>query len=1350
MNGSEREREEVRVFSAALEFASALERAAYLEEACRGDETLRKRVEALLQVQAEADEFFSAARASGSSPGEVTSSPTASSARGAAAVRVAERPGDRIGRYKLREKIGEGGCGVVYVAEQEGPVRRRVALKVIKAGMDTRNVIARFEAERQALAMMDHPNIAKVFDAGATDTGRPYFVMELVRGVKITEYCDQNHLDTRERLDLFVKVCQAVQHAHQKGIIHRDIKPSNILVTLHDGAPVPKVIDFGIAKATEGRLTDLTVYTELHQFIGTPAYMSPEQAEMSGLDIDTRSDIYSLGVLLYELLTGKTPFDAKELLAAGLEEMRRTIREKEPLRPSTRLRTMLEGERTTTAKNRHTEAPKLASLLRGDLDWIVMKCLEKDRTRRYETTNGLSADLQRHLNNEAVVARPPTAAYRIGKFVRRNKVIVTAVATLATVLVLGIFGTTWQAVRATHLRHVAEEAQKNAKAQAARADQSAASATLSAQRADQERNTARHNAYAANMLLAQADWDTDNVAHVRQILGETRSEPDRGFEWYYWQRQCHLELRTLYGHLSGVTQVAFSQDGQRVVTASYDGTTKIWDAYSGRELLTLNCAGPIDTVAISPDGKRIVTGQGSGDAKLWETSTGHLLFRLRGHTTVVRSATFSPDGKRILTLSADGTGILWDTSTGRLSFSFREQDPGLNWCTTGTFSPDGRRIILGKSDGTAKVRDAATRAELLELSSTNAGVSCVASSADGQRIAVAHWNNRVTIWSAETGRELLMVAGYPLKPSRHGKHPNVGIAAVAFSPRGEWLATGGEDRLVGIWDANTGVAWRAFKGHTDAIESVSISPDGQRIVSGSEDGTAKIWQASAEQDLLMLDTNAAEIVSVSFSWDGQRIVVGRTNATIGVFDSAGALVSPTLTGDLGSIRAVAVSPDGQRIASGSEDNTARIWDLNLGHEPRRLIGHKGWVRALAFSSDGRLLATASNDRTAWLWDSATGQEVRRFIGHTGIVFSVAFAPQGERLVTGSGDGKAKVWDTRSGQELRTLTGHVAAVTAVVFSPDGKRVATGSQDHTAKLWEPATGRELVSFRGHAGTILSLAFSPDGRRLATAAEDGTAKVWDASTGQDLLTLRGQTGVILAIAFSADGRRILTGSSDGTVRLWTAASDEQVAAGQNEQRLGEERLAEATQKRERERSGDERVLRHWLILGPIPLPKIEGVHTELWKRELDRQQIPDEAALRPAAEESVSIGGQELFWNEEHLTSDVLDFNEIFGDQRDFSVAYAVCYLASDREQTQLRIVLGSDDQEKLYLNGRQIHKRDLPRSFAADSDEIDGIELHRGTNVLVFKVLNTIADWQGSVRLMDKEGNPLKGVKALVNP
>ncbi len=423
------------IFARAL-LLSADRRAAYLDEACGGDATRRKAIEELLRVHEDDAKFMDV---DAQQAGKLLTLVRA--ARPAAA----EAPGDRLGRYKLLQKIGEGGCGTVYMAEQEEPVRRRVALKVIKLGMDTREVIARFEAERQALAMMDHPSIARVFDAGETETGRPYFVMELVRGIKITDYCDQHSLPTAERLQLFAQVCHAVQHAHQKGVIHRDLKPSNILVTLHDGTPLPKVIDFGIAKATQGRLTDATLFTAFEQFIGTPAYMSPEQAQLSSMDVDTRSDIYSLGVLLYELLTGRTPFEPKELMQAGVDEMRRQIREVEPPRPSTRLRALEPAMLTTTAQRRHIDAPKLINQINGDLDWIVMRCLDKDRTRRYETAVSIAQDLRRYLQNEPVEARPPTALYRFRKLVRRHRMTTAAVAAL----MIGSGLAAWQAVRAT-------------------------------------------------------------------------------------------------------------------------------------------------------------------------------------------------------------------------------------------------------------------------------------------------------------------------------------------------------------------------------------------------------------------------------------------------------------------------------------------------------------------------------------------------------------------------------------------------------------------------------------------------------------------------------------------------------------------------------------------------------------------------------------------------------------------------------------------------------------------------------------------------------------------------------------
>ena len=432
------------LFEAAIALGSAGERASYLDRECP-DPQMRREVESLLAGHDQPDTVFTAKTIRVELPSS-------------------EGIGSVIGRYKLLEALGEGGFGSVWLAEQREPVRRKIALKIIKLGMDTKQIVARFEAERQALALMDHPNIAKVIDAGSTDTGRSYFVMELVRGIPLTRFCDENKLATHERLELFIKVCHAIQHAHQKGIIHRDIKPSNVLVTLHDGVPVPKVIDFGIAKATQQELTDQTIHTQFNQFVGTPAYVSPEQAEMSGLDIDTRSDIYSLGVLLYELLAGSTPFDAKELMASGLDAMRKTIREKEPMRPSTRVATLGADQLTTTAKRRSADTSKLMHQLKGDLDWIVMKCLEKDRQRRYDTANGLAADLKRHLDNEPVTARPASTAYRFQKLLRRNKVMSVATALVLTAILVGTVISIGQTLRARRELRRALSAEANAQA----------------------------------------------------------------------------------------------------------------------------------------------------------------------------------------------------------------------------------------------------------------------------------------------------------------------------------------------------------------------------------------------------------------------------------------------------------------------------------------------------------------------------------------------------------------------------------------------------------------------------------------------------------------------------------------------------------------------------------------------------------------------------------------------------------------------------------------------------------------------------------------------------------------------
>ena len=537
------------ISEAAVALDSPEQREAYLDRVCP-DPDLRAQVEALLQANANPDSLFD----------ETLDD-----------LPVAERPGTEIGRYKLLQQIGEGGMGVVFMAEQNEPVRRKVALKIIKLGMDTKNVVARFEAERQALAMMDHPNIAKVLDAGSTDTGRPYFVMELVKGVPINEYCDKAQLDMQARLRLFTQVCQAIQHAHQKGVIHRDIKPSNILVTLNEGVPHPMVIDFGIAKATNQRLTERTLFTNYAQMIGTPAYMSPEQAEMSKLDVDTRSDVYSLGVLLYELLTGGTPFPEKELLSRGYGEMQRIIAEQEPDRPSQRLSTLQGDQLTVVARNRNASPPTLTKRVKGDLDWIVMRALEKDRSRRYETANGLAHDIQRYLNDEPVSAVKPSIRYQLIKLYHRKRPTVIAAAGITLTLIVATIVSTAASIEAK-IGHDKALAATN-KANKARAQEAEQKRIAEAARdaAKQEKIKAQRLLYAADMRDAGKALDDGDYGLAKRLLERQKAMGDlRGWEWrHHWLRSLgapHIEL-TSKG--PKIQSLSVSKDGDFLAVASH-------------------------------------------------------------------------------------------------------------------------------------------------------------------------------------------------------------------------------------------------------------------------------------------------------------------------------------------------------------------------------------------------------------------------------------------------------------------------------------------------------------------------------------------------------------------------------------------------------------------------------------------------------------------------------------------------------------------------------------------------------------------------------------------------------------
>jgi len=540
------------IFVEALQRSMPAERAAFLAASCGDDQTLRHAVERLLAAHAKEGRFLLDSPPPGLGDTRCQSP-------------IAEQPGTQVGRYRLLQWIGEGGFGAVYMAEQEEPVRRKVALKIIKLGMDTKQVIARFEAERQALAMMDHPHIAKVLDAGSTETGRPYFVMELVRGDPITEYCDGNRLTTKERLKLVVDVCHAVQHAHQKGIIHRDIKPTNVMVTAIDNKPVPKVIDFGIAKATQQRLTEKTLCTTYDQLIGTPQYMSPEQAAMCDQDIDTRSDIYSLGVLLYELLVGTTPFDSEALCKSSYDQICRTIRETEPTTPSRRL-SVLGPDITTVAEHRRIQPMALRKQLVGEVDWIVMKALEKDRTRRYETANALARDIERHLEGEPVLACPPSLTYRLKRFSRKyRRPVAAAISVLATLvvgLVLAVF------VRARQARQVAVAETHRAEGYATELEKQSQELT--------------EQLYVSHMNLAFRAWKGAQLRQLRSLLDRhvprTGQQDLRGFEWYYLRAilQESTPERT-FDCAAGVKTIAYCASGRYLAVGLINGDVELHD-----------------------------------------------------------------------------------------------------------------------------------------------------------------------------------------------------------------------------------------------------------------------------------------------------------------------------------------------------------------------------------------------------------------------------------------------------------------------------------------------------------------------------------------------------------------------------------------------------------------------------------------------------------------------------------------------------------------------------------------------------------------------------------------------------
>ena len=857
-------------------------------------------------------------------------------------------------------------------------------------------------------------------------------------------------------------------------------------------------------------------------------------------------------------------------------------------------------------------------------------------------------------------------------------------------------------------------------------------ATAERQRAEASEQAAQELLYVADMNLIGQAWEANDLGRIRQLLEETAGFPGRGFEWHYWQRQAHLDARTFRGHTARVWSADFSPDGRRIVTSSDDGTAKVWDVSTGQAVITL--AGHDDWVrsaAFSPDGSRIVTGSKDYLARIWDAATGAEIRQLRGHRSAIRTVAFSQDGRRIVTACQDGTARTWDADTGRPLVILRGHS---NWVFSAAFAPDGRRIVTAGDDGTARIWDAAEGRELRRLEGHDGNVRTAAFSPDGRQVVTAGQDRTAKIWDSESGRIQKILPGH-LRT----------VFSAAFSPDGRHIVTASGDQTARIWNATSGRELNQFRGHGAEIYTAVFSQDGRRILTASEDKTSKIWDVSSLHSALPMKYGGS-VYAVAISPDSQRIAAGGEGGRIKVWSATTGDSLMALQSHDTEARTLAFSPDGRRIAAGHGDGSARVWQTADGRLLHTLAGHFGGVNSVAFSADGSRVLTAGGEGRIKVWRTEDGSELLSIPPKRYEAFSAGFSPDGSRIVGGFKD-VIEVWQADTGAEILTLP-NASRARSASFSPDGRWILAASSDKMARVWNASNGDPGFELAGHTRVVYAASFSPDGKRIVTASQDRSAKVWEAATGKELLSLRGHAAEVTSSAFSPDGQRIVTGSMDGTALVWTAASARQAALWREEELSVSNRLSPAMEGL-MSMNGSRRLppglITRWLLRAPLEIPADDTPAA------LEAEQIPGEAQLRPRARERVRGNAPDLAWEPIEQAASLLDFNSLVGKQSSpNSVAYAVCYLVSESRQPGVIFKIVSDDECKVYLNGQTIHRSNPNRSYVLDEETVDGVELRAGSNTVVFKIVNSLEYWRGSLRVLDARGQEIPKLRVTLDP